>query len=141
MSMPERSEFSPMIVAFCCDHSAYPAADQAGRSRMTYPSEISLIRVPCSGKVDVLHILRAFEKGADGVMVLGCPEGSCHDLSGNVRVRKRVAHANDLLVEIGMGGERARMFTLAPNMTSDFVRIANEMTEEIRTLGPSPLKE
>jgi len=81
--------------------------------RLQYPSDINIILVPCTGKVDVLHILHAFEKGADGVYAVGCMEGDCHYNSGNLRARKRVEQAQSILETIGIGGERAQMYNLS----------------------------
>lgn len=138
--MKTKGAFSPDIIAFCCAQSAYQAADTAGSMRISYPENIRVIRVPCMGRVDVLHILRAFERGADGVLVLGCHEEACHHLSGNTRAKNRVQKANTLLQEIGIDGKRVEMFTLAPNQGSRFARIANEVYERIKELGPSPVK-
>lgn len=138
--MKAKGAFLPDIVAFCCAQSAYQAADTAGSMRITYPANIRVIRVPCAGRVDVLHILRAFEKGADGVLVLGCHEEACRHLSGNIRAKNRVQRVNTLLREVGIDGKRVEMFTLAPNQGSRFARIANEVNERIKELGPSPVK-
>jgi F420-non-reducing hydrogenase iron-sulfur subunit len=108
--------------------------------RLTYPANIKIIRVPCTGKVDVLYILRAFEKGADGVYVVGCREGDCHFTNGNFRARKRVEHAQKILDTIGIGGERAQMYNLSSAEAPLFAQIAVEMTDRIRKLGPNPIK-
>jgi F420-non-reducing hydrogenase iron-sulfur subunit len=131
--------FSPKIAAFCCFHSSYKAADTAGLMRSSYPESVYIIRVPCAGAVEGLHILRAFEEGADGVLIMACPEGACHSLSGNIRARKRVEHILPLLEEIGIEPERLRICNLASNQASRFVQVANEMAERIREIGPSPL--
>lgn len=107
---------------------------------MQYPSDIRIIRVPCTGKVDVIHILHAFEKGADGVYVVGCMEGECHFNNGNFRARKRVEQAQKILETIGIGGERARMYNLASSDGPLFAKYAAEMDELIRQLGPNPIK-
>ena len=78
------------IVAFCCHYCAYAAADLSGTLRMQYAPNIRIVRLPCSGRVQTLDLLRAFENGADGVYVAGCLEGHCHYLRGNIRARKRV---------------------------------------------------
>ena len=108
--------------------------------RLQYPSNIQIILVPCTGKVDVLYILRAFEKGADGVYVVGCMEGDCHFNNGNFRARKRVEQAQKILDVIGVGGERAQMYNLSSSEAPRFVQSAFEMDEKIRTLGPNPIK-
>jgi F420-non-reducing hydrogenase iron-sulfur subunit len=136
----KRNRFSPKIVAFCCFHSAYQAADNAGAMRNSYSDGIYIIRVPCAGKVEGLHILQAFEKGADGVLIMACPEESCHYLSGNIRAKKRVAHILPLLEEIGLEAERLKIFNLASNQAHRFVQLVNEIAEMIKNLGPSPIK-
>ena len=108
--------------------------------RLQYPSDIKIIFVPCTGKVDVLHILRAFEKGADGVYVVGCMEGDCHFISGNFRARKRVEQTQKILDTIGIGGERAQMYNLSSGEGPRFAQFAIEMDERIRKLGPNPIK-
>jgi len=109
--------------------------------RINYPGTIRIIRLPCTGKVDVLHILRAFEKGADGVYVVGCLEGECRFNNGNLRARKRVEQAQQILEAIGIGGERAQMYNLSSGEGPRFAEYAREMTERIEKLGPNPLKK
>lgn len=134
------SEFEPSIVAFCCHYCAYTAADSAGTKRIAYPANVKIIRLPCSGKVDTIQLLQAFERGADGVVVAGCLDGDCHFKTGNVRAGERVAQAQELLGEIGLEPERVQMFRLSAGMGELFADIAREVTERIRALGPSPLR-
>jgi len=108
--------------------------------RLNYPSSIRIIRVPCTGKVDVLHILRCFERGADGVYVVGCREGDCHYQSGNFRARKRVEQAQQLLDCIGIGGQRVRMCNLSSSDAPLFVRFAEEMHAAVLGAGPNPVR-
>ena len=108
--------------------------------RLQYPSDIRIIRVPCTGKVDIIHILHSFEKGADGVYVVGCMEGECHFNNGNLRARKRVEQAQAILETIGIGGDRARMYNLASSEGPLFAQYAAEMDEHIREMGPNPIK-
>jgi coenzyme F420-reducing hydrogenase delta subunit len=107
--------------------------------RLDYPANVKIIRVPCSGKVDVLHLLRAIQKGADGVYVVGCLEGTCHYNEGNFRARERVNHVRMLLEEIGMEGDRVRMYNLSSGEGPTFAAYAKEMTEHIKALGPNRL--
>ena len=107
---------------------------------MQYPNAIRIIRVPCTGKVDVIHILRSFEKGADGVYVVGCIEGECHYRSGNFSARKHVEQAQKILDTIGLGAERAQMYNLSSAEGTRFAEIAREMTAKICALGPNPIK-
>ena len=130
------SEFEPKIVAFCCDFCAFAAADLAGAMRLQYSPNVRIIRLPCTGKVDALHLLKALEDGADGVFVAGCLEGQCHYLEGNLRAKKRVAYAKRLLEEVGIAPERVEMFNLSAAMGGRFAEIVEEMTERITKLGP-----
>jgi F420-non-reducing hydrogenase iron-sulfur subunit len=123
------------IVAFCCEHSAYPAADLAGRLRLHYPENIRIIQVPCAGRVDVIHILKAFEKGAAAVLVMGCEDGACHHITGNTRAKERVQYSAMLLQEVSIDGGRVRMFNLSPNAPHKFVRAVNEVTKTIKESG------
>jgi F420-non-reducing hydrogenase iron-sulfur subunit len=108
--------------------------------RLSYPTNIRIICLPCTGKVDLIHIMRAFEKGADGVYVAGCVEGTCQFNTGNIRARKRVEQAQKILEKIGIGGERVQMYNLSSSEAPRFVEIAEEMTDRIMALGPSPIK-
>jgi F420-non-reducing hydrogenase iron-sulfur subunit len=107
--------------------------------RLEYPSNIKIIRVPCTGKVDVMYLLRAIRQGADGVYVVGCLEGACHYNAGNIRARERVNHVSRLLEEIGLEGDRVRMYNLSSGEGPTFAAYAREMTEHIKELGPNPL--
>lgn len=131
------ASFDPQIVAFCCKYCAYAAGDLAGSMRLSYPTNIRIIQVPCTGRVDILHLLRAVEDGADGVYVAGCLEGECHFLTGNLKTRKKVDYVKKALEEIGIEPERVEMFNLSSAMGPRFAEIAKEMTERIAKLGPS----
>lgn len=131
--------FEPVIVAFCCHYCAYTAADMAGTMRLNYPTNVKIVRVPCSGKVDTIHMMKALEMGADGVLVAGCLDGDCHFKNGNVKAARRVTFVQKLLEEIGIEPERLSMLTMSAGMGSRFARIANEFTEQIRQLGPNPV--
>lgn len=132
-------KFEPTIVAFCCHYCAYTAADMAGTMRLSYPTNVKIVRVPCSGKVDTIHMMKALEKGADGALVAGCLEGDCHFKNGNTKAAKRVTFVKKLLEELGIEPERLEMVTMSAGMGTRFAQIANEFTEEIRKLGPNPV--
>ena len=132
--------FEPRILAFCCKYCAYAAADLAGSMRLSYPTNIKVIQVPCTGRVDIIHLLRAIEDGADGVYVAGCLEGECHFIEGNLRARKRVNYVKEVLKDIGIESERVEMYNLSSAMGPRFAEIAREMTQKIKELGPSPVK-
>jgi len=138
--MTSQSQFEPQIIAFACHYCAYAAADLAGIMRLQYPTNIRIIKLPCSGTVDLLHILKAFEQGADGVFVAGCLKGGCHFIEGNIRAERRVERAKGILDSIGLGRDRLEMFFLSASEAPRFAEAAREMTERIRRLGPSPIK-
>lgn len=133
-------EFKPKIVAFCCYYCAYAAADLAGSMRLQYPPTVRVVELPCSGKIDVTLLLKAFEEGSDGVLVAGCLEGDCHFLRGNLRAKKRVGYAKKILAQVGLEPERVEMFNLSGSMGPRFAEIVEEMTDRITKLGPSPGK-
>ena len=108
--------------------------------RLEYPASVKIIHVPCSGKVDVLHLLRTIQKGADGVYIVGCLEGSCHFNEGNYRAKERVQYVSSLLEEVGIEGDRVRMYNLTSGEGPTFAAYAKEMTDHIRALGPNPIK-
>jgi coenzyme F420-reducing hydrogenase delta subunit len=138
--MPNRDEFEPSIVAFCCWWCAYGAADLAGMSKMDYPTNVRIVRVPCTGRVDVLHILKAFKEGADGVIVAGClKDGGCHYVDGNMKAERRVSGLKRSLEAIGLGDQRLEMYFMSAGMPEKFVQSVTQFTETIRKLGPSPL--
>lgn len=108
--------------------------------RLDYPPNVKIIKVPCTGRVDVIHILKALEDGADGVMVAGCMEGDCHYQSGNLRAKKRVTYVQQILDQIGLGAERVAMYNLSAGMGVRFAEIAREITEKVKELGPNPIR-
>ena len=108
--------------------------------RLRYPTNIKIIKVPCSGRVAIIHMLKALEEGADGVLVAGCLEGDCHYQSGNLRARKRVNYVREILEKIGMEPDRVAMYNLSAGEGPRFAEIAREMTEKVKELGPSPIK-
>lgn len=136
--MPDH--FEPQIIGFCCKFCAYAAADLAGSMRLSYPPNIKIIQVPCTGRIDVIHILKAMEEGADGVMIAGCLEGECHFIEGNLRAKKRVTSVKNILSRIGMDPERVEMYNLSSAMGPMFAQIATKMTEQIYKLGPNVIK-
>ena len=107
--------------------------------RLSYPSTVKVIQVPCTGRVDIILLLKAIEDGADGVYVAGCLEGECHFLTGNLKARKRVNYVKKALEEMGIEPERVEMFNLSAGEGPRFAEIAREMAERITKLGPSPV--
>jgi F420-non-reducing hydrogenase iron-sulfur subunit len=137
--MHKHTEYEPQIIAFCCMHCAYAAADLAGSSRIPYPTSLKIVAIPCTGRTDMGHILKTFEDGADGVLVAGCLEGRCHYQNGNLYARQRVEHVAELLDQIGLEKERARMINISAGMGAKFAELANEFADTIATLGPTGL--
>ncbi len=133
--------YEPKIVGFCCHYCAYSAADLAGSMRLEYAPNVRIVKLMCTGKVDTLHLLKAFEDGADAVFVAGCEEGDCHFLEGNLRAKKKVEQAKKLLEEVGIEPERVEMFNMGASDAPLFVAACNEMTERAKNLGPNPLKK
>ncbi|MHC4245065.1 MAG: hydrogenase iron-sulfur subunit [Planctomycetota bacterium] len=131
------SEFEPKIVAYCCNFCAFAAADLAGAMRVQYPPNVRIIRLPCTGKVDAIHLMKSFEDGADGVFVAGCLEGECHYLEGNLRAKKRVTYVKRLLTEVGTDPQRIEMFNLSSAMGGQFAEYVEEMTKRIKEIGPA----
>ncbi|MCG8550798.1 MAG: hydrogenase iron-sulfur subunit [Desulfobacterales bacterium] len=135
------SNFEPEIVAFCCHYCAYTAADMAGTRRISYPSNVKIIRVPCTGKVDAIHLMKALEKGADGVYVAGCLVGDCHFKDGNLRAEAHVDKIKKTLEDLGWESERVGMMHFSAGMGEGFAEAATEFTEKIKALGPSPASQ
>ncbi len=132
--MAER--FEPQIVGFLCNWCSYAGADLAGTSRLGYPANIRIVRVPCSGRVDPLFVARALKEGADGVLVLGCHPGDCHYSDGNYYARRRFAVMQELLFFLGYERERVQLDWVSASEGAKFARVVAEFTEQVRHLGP-----
>ena len=132
-------DFDPLIVGFFCHYCAYASADLAGSMRLQYPPNVRIIRTPCTGRLEVEYFLRAFENGADGVLVAGCLEGGCHFIEGNLVAKRRVHNTRDLLAEIGFEKERLRMVNVSAAMARPLSEIITDMITTVRKLGPNPL--
>jgi F420-non-reducing hydrogenase iron-sulfur subunit len=128
--------FEPIIVCYCCTWCSYAAADLAGSMRLQYPTNVRIVKVPRTGRVDTIFLLKALAKGADGVFVSGCLLGDCHYLSGNYRAKKRVAYVKELLEKIGMDPNRVEMVFNSSAMGPQFAQCCRDFTERIRKLGP-----
>ncbi len=131
------NEFEPKIIAYCCNFCAFAAADLAGAMRLQYPANVRIIKLPCTGRIDAIILLKAFEDGADGAFVAGCLVGECHYLEGNLRAKKKVAYVKKLLAEVRIEPERTEMFNLSSAMGGRFAEIVKEMTDRIKKLGPT----
>jgi F420-non-reducing hydrogenase iron-sulfur subunit len=134
------AEFEPQIVAFCCNWCTYAAADLAGTSRVHYPPNVRIVRVMCSGMVNPIYILKAFEGGADGVLVAGCHHSDCHYIDGPVKCDATVDNLRKALHVLGLEDERLRRELVAASEGVVFARIIKEMVEQLKKIGPSPFK-
>ena len=130
------SDFEPKIIAFLCTWCAYVAADTAGIARYKQKPNVRVIRVLCSGMVDPSYVLKAFTAGADAVLVGGCHPGDCHYISGNIKAMRRAPLFNKLLEEMGVENGRFRLEWIAASDAPQYAEIINEMSEEVRSLGP-----
>ncbi len=134
-------DFEPVIVGFLCNWCSYTGADLAGTSRAHYPPNLRIIRVMCSGRVEPAFILKALADGADGVLVAGCHPGDCHYQEGNYKTMRRMKLLNRMLDQLGIERQRVRLEWISASEANRFVEVVNEMTEQIRELGPLGLKE
>lgn len=128
--------YEPKIIAYLCTWCSYTGADTAGISRLKYPANLRAVRVPCSGRVSPELIMRTFDQGADGVLVLGCHIGECHYDTGNHRTAKRLPILQALMTFVGLEPERLRLDWVSASEGERFARIVNEFTDAVRPLGP-----
>ncbi len=133
-------DFEPQILAFTCNWCSYAGADLAGGSRIQYPTNIRIIRLMCSGRVDSLFILEAFRHGADGVLVTGCHLGDCHYVTGNMFTEFRVNLTKQALKTVGLEPERLRLEWISASEGEKFARVVKEMVDGIRKIGKNPLR-
>jgi len=133
-------EFEPKIVGFLCNWCSYAGADLAGVSRIQYPPNLRIIRVMCSGRIDPAFILEAFRSGADGVLISGCHPGDCHYIAGNYKAQRRGILLKKLLEQFGVEPQRLRIEFVSASEGAKFAAVVKEMVEDIKKLGPSPLK-
>ncbi len=137
----KEEQWEPKIIAFCCNWCSYAGADLAGVSRLQMPTNFLVIRTMCSARVDPEFVLRAFAKGADGVLVLGCHPADCHYIGGNYRTRRRIALLKMLLEQYGINPDRLHLEWVSASEGVKFQKTIKDFTEEIREMGPNPLKE
>ena len=128
--------FEPKIVGFMCNWCAYRGADLAGTSRMKSAPNVRTVRVMCSGRVDPQLVVKSFQLGADGVLVLGCHPGDCHYAEGNYKAARRISLLKKMMAQLGIEDERIRLDWVSASEGDRFRKIVNEMTEQIRVLGP-----
>jgi len=128
--------FEPKIVAFLCNWCSYAGADLAGVSRLQYPPNIRVVRVPCSGRINPLFILAALQNGADGVLVSGCHPGDCHYLSGNLVARRKFNTIKDLLAYVGIEPDRVQFSWVSASEGGRFSDLVRQVSEDVKRLGP-----
>ncbi len=132
-----KAEFEPLIVAFCCNWCSYAGADLAGTSRLNYPANVRIIRVPCSCRVNANFILRAFQRGADGVVIAGCHPGDCHYSTGNYYTRRRFSVFTNLLEYVGIEKDRFKVDWISAAEGNKFASVMNDVLEKVHKLGPN----
>jgi len=130
-------EWQPKIAAIVCNWCTYAGADLAGISRIQYPPNVRIIRVPCTGRINPFYVVKALQEGADGVLVSGCHPGECHYISGNLVARRKFAALKSFLNYIGVEGDRT-MFTWVSASEGDrFAQVIKGTTARVRALGPA----
>jgi len=134
-----KTKYEPKIVAFCCNWCSYPAADGAGVSRLQYPTNIRIVRVTCGGRVTTGLVLKAFEMGADGVLVATCHFEDCHYLFGARRAAEIHKITEKLIDMLGIEPQRLRLEWISAAEASKFARVAKEFVEAVKKLRPSPI--
>lgn len=130
------AEFEPRLIGFLCNWCSYAGADLAGISRIKYPPNVRVIRVMCSGRVDPTFVLKAFQAGADGVLVLGCHPGDCHYLEGNYKTARRIPLLKKMIAQFGVEPERLRLEWVSAAEGERFAALVREMTATVKDLGP-----
>jgi F420-non-reducing hydrogenase iron-sulfur subunit len=127
----------PKIVAFLCNWCSYAGADLAGVSRLQYPANVRVIRVPCSGRVDPLYIIKALQEGADGVLVSGCHPGDCHYISGNLVARRKFAMLKSFLGYIGIEPQRVQFSWVSASEGGRFASLIEKVVSDVKKLKPA----
>ena len=131
----ENKEWKPRIVAFCCNWCSYAGADLAGSSRLSYPAEVKIIRIPCLCRLNPTFILKAFQRGADGVILCGCHPGDCHYTSGNYFARRRMTTLFSMLNYLGIEKDRTRVEWVSAAEGARFSQVMNDFVKRINELG------
>jgi coenzyme F420-reducing hydrogenase delta subunit len=137
--MEQQKEWEPQILGFLCKWCSYAGADLAGTSRKKYPANMHIMKIPCSGRIDPLLILKALRTGFDGVLVSGCHPGDCHYQTGNYRARRRIVLTRKLLEYIGVEPQRVQASWVSASEGNKFAQVSAEITQEVREIGPNRL--
>ncbi|MBN1223458.1 MAG: hydrogenase iron-sulfur subunit [Candidatus Aminicenantes bacterium] len=132
---------TPSIIGFLCTWCSYTGADLAGTARMRVPSSFRVIRVMCSGRIDPLFVLKAFLKGADGIMMMGCHPGDCHYQKGNYSARRRFVMLQNILDTLGLEKDRIGLWWVSASEAPRYAQVTTEFAEKVKEFGPNPLRE
>lgn len=130
------SDYEPRIVGFLCNWCSYAGADKAGAAQKPYPPNLNIVRVMCSGRVEPEFVLSAFEKGADGVLILACHPGDCHYKEGNLRAAQRHGMLLKMLEQLGIEKQRCRMDYVSASEGDKFIELIKDMVSTLKSLGP-----
>ena len=134
-------QWQPKILGIICNWCSYAGADLAGGGRIQYPPDIRIVRVMCTGRVDMLFIMKAFADGADGVLVSGCHFGDCHYLEGNYKAAKRMFMVKSLMKNMGLEDKRFRMTFVSASEGAKWAVVVKDVVDTVTSLGPSPITE
>jgi F420-non-reducing hydrogenase iron-sulfur subunit len=137
--MTQEADWEPKILGFLCRWCSYAGADLAGTSRKKYPANIRIIKIPCSGRIDPLLVIRALRNGFDGVLVSGCHPGDCHYQTGNYRARRRIAVTKKFLEYVGVEPERLQASWVSASEGGKFAEVVNEITGDLKKISPNRL--
>lgn len=135
------AEFEPTIIAFVCNWCTYTAADLAGTLRLVYPPNVRMIRMMCTGMVDPKYVIKALLEGADAVLISGCHPGDCHYINGNFKARRRVKLLKEILPRFGIDDRRLKLTWIGASEGVEFAETVKEMVSEIKSLGPSDVRQ
>jgi F420-non-reducing hydrogenase iron-sulfur subunit len=137
--MTQNSEWEPRLLGLLCKWCSYAGADLAGTGRKKYPANIRIIKVPCSGRIDPLLIVKALRLGFDGILVSGCHPGDCHYQTGNYRARRRMAITRKFLEDMGVNPRRLRATWVSASEGGKFVEVVSDMVKDLKEIGPNEL--
>ncbi len=139
MAEENKDDWNPKIVAFLCNWCSYAGADLAGVSRMQYATNIRVIRVPCSGRVNPMLIMAALHRGADGVLISGCHPGDCHYISGNLIAKRKFSMLKNFLEHVGIEPQRVQFSWVSASEGARFASLVHKVVEDVKQLGPSKI--
>lgn len=134
-------DFEPTIVSFLCNWCSYTGADLAGTSRLKYASNIRIVRIMCSGRIEPMFVMKALREGADGVLICGCHPGDCHYHEGNYKCLRRYKLLVKYIEQLGIEKERVRLAWISASEGKQFAELVDEMTQTVKDLGPCKVKK